>query len=182
MFVLEPLATRSAAAPAGVPEAVVGILPVEVPGWVDRPQVTTRVAGSQIVADEFARWGEPIAKGVQRVVAENVAALLPGRRVLTAPWAGYEPVVHKVDLTITELARQPDGSVLVEGRWAIIGEDRDTLVQRRSSHRSPAGVGAAGTVEGSSQALEDLSREIAEALSALPLPATEPAPTTAEKK
>jgi len=183
VFVLEPLATRSAAPPAAaVPEAVIGILPVDVPGWVDRPQVTTRVSGSQIVADEFARWGEPISKGVQRVVAENVAALLPGRRVVTAPWAGYEPVVHKVDLTITELARQPDGSVLVEARWAIIGQDRETLGQRRSSHRSPAAAGAAGTVEGSSQALEALSREIAEALSALPLPAPEPARTTADKK
>jgi len=182
MFVLEPLAVRGATAAAAAPEAVVGILPVEVPGWVDRPQVTTRLAGSQIVADEFARWGEPIAKGVQRVVAENIAALLPGRRVVTAPWAGYEPVVHKVDLTITEFARQADGSVLVEARWAIIGKDRATLAQRRSSHRSPAGAGAAGTVEGSSQALEALSREIAEALSALPLPAPEAAKSAPAKK
>jgi uncharacterized lipoprotein YmbA len=184
IFVLEPLATRGAGEPAvaAPPEAVVGILPVEVPGWVDRPQVTARVAGSQIVADEFARWGEPIARGVQRVVAENLAALLPGRRVVTAPWAGYEPVVHKVDLTLTELARQTDGSVLVEARWAIIGRDRATLAQRRSSHRSPAGVGAAGTVEGSSQALAALSREIAETLQALPLPPPEGATTAAEKK
>lgn len=176
MFVLEPLAARGAAtATAGAPVAVVGVQPVEVPGWIDRPQVATRVAGSQVAADEFARWGEPIARGVQRVVAENLAALLPERRVISAPWAGYEPVVHKLDLTITELARQADGSVLLEARWAIIGRDRSTLAQRRSSHRSPAATaGAAGTVEGSSQALEALSREIAETLLTLPLPPPEP--------
>lgn len=175
MFVLEPLAARGAT--AGTPVAVVGVQPVEVPGWIDRPQVATRVAGSQVAADEFARWGEPIARGVQRVVAENLAALLPERRVISAPWAGYEPVVHKVDLTITELARQADGSVLLEARWAIIGRDRSTLAQRRSSHRSPAAAGAAGTVEGSSQALEALSREIAETLLTLPLPPPEPRDT-----
>lgn len=175
MFVLEPLAARGAT--AGTPVAVVGVQPVEVPGWIDRPQVATRVAGSQVAADEFARWGEPIARGVQRVVAENLAALLPERRVISAPWAGYEPVVHKVDLTITELARQADGSVLLEARWAIIGRDRSTLAQRRSSHRSPAAAGAAGTVEGSSQALEALSREIAETLLTLPLPPPEPPAT-----
>jgi hypothetical protein len=176
MFVLEPLAARGVTTSAGAaPAAVVGVRPVEVPGWIDRPQVATRVAGSQVAADEFARWGEPVAKGVQRVVAENLAALLPERRVITAPWAGYEPVVHRVDVTITELARQADGSVLLEARWAIIARDRSTLVQRRSSHRSPAAAaGAAGAVEGSSQALEALSREIAETLLTLPLPPPEP--------
>jgi hypothetical protein len=171
VFVLEPLAARgaTAAAPAA-PVAVVGVLPVEVPGWIDRPQVTSRVAGSQVTADEFSRWGEPVVRGIQRVVAENLAALLPSRRIVKAPWAGYEPVVHKLALTITELSRQADGSVLLEARWAVIGDGRATLVQRRSSHRSPAGPGAPGTVEGSSQALEALSREIAETLSGLSLP------------
>lgn len=171
VFVLEPLAARAAGAPATAqPAAVVGVLPVEVPGWIDRPQITSRVDGSQVAVDEFARWGEPIAKGVERVVAENLAALLPGRRVVSAPWAGYEPVVHKVDLTVTELARQADGTVLLEARWAIIGGDRATLVQRRASHRSgAAAAGAAGLVEAESQVLEALSRDIAEALSALPV-------------
>ncbi len=176
VFVLEPLAARGAGASGpAAPAAVVGVLPVEVPGWIDRPQITSRVAGSQVAADEFARWGEPIAKGVERVVAENLAALLPGRRVVSAPWAGYEPVVHKVDLTVTELARQADGTVLLEARWAIIGRDRATLVQRRASHRSgAAAAGAAGLVEAESQVLEALSRDIAEALSALPVePAAE---------
>lgn len=176
VFVLEPLAARGVASADTQPLAVVGVLPVEVPGWIDRPQVTTRVGDSQVLADEFSRWGEPIAKGIQRVVAENLAALLPSRRVITAPWAGYEPVVHKVDITITELARQSDGTVLLEAHWAIIGKDRTTLVQRRSSHRSPTPApGADGIVEASSRVLEALSREIAQALEALPLPPAEEA-------
>jgi uncharacterized lipoprotein YmbA len=176
IFVLEPLAARGAASPGAPPEAVVGVLPVEVPGWIDRPQVTTRAADSHVLPDEFSRWGEPIARGIQRVVAENLAALLPARRIVTAPWAGYEPVVHRVALTITELARQPDGSVLLEARWAVIGRDRTTLLQRRSSHRSPTtAAGAGGVVEAYSQVLEALSREIAQALETLPLPPPEEA-------
>jgi uncharacterized lipoprotein YmbA len=176
VFVLEPLAARGASTGPAAAEGVIGVLPVDVPGWIDRPQITSRVAGSQVAADEFARWGEPIAKGIERVVAENLAALLPGRRIVKAPWAGYEPVVYKVNLTVTELARQPDGTVLLEAHWAIIGKDRATLVQRRASHRStPPAVGAAGFVVAESQALEALSREIAEALSGLP--ATPPSET-----
>jgi uncharacterized lipoprotein YmbA len=181
LFVLDPLAAQRAAATAtaaaAAPEAVIGVLPVEVPGWIDRPQITSRAAGGQVVADEFARWGEPIARGIERVVAENLAALLPGRRIVRAPWAGYEPVVYKVDLTVTELARQADGTVLLEARWAIIGRDRSTLLQRRTSHRSASpAVGAAALVAAQSEVLQALSGEIAEALAALPAAPAEASP------
>ena len=39
-YVLEPSAARGRRPPAETPEAVVGVLPVTVPGWIDRPQVT----------------------------------------------------------------------------------------------------------------------------------------------
>jgi uncharacterized lipoprotein YmbA len=173
-YVLDPVAARGAPTPSETPEAVVGVLPVGVPGWIDRPQVTERAATGQIVANEFARWGEPIAKGVQRVLAENLAALAPTRRIVVAPFAPNQIVHYRVDVTLSEAARQPDGSVLVEARWALLGPHGATLVQRRSSHRAqPAAAGAAGAVAGVNEAIAALSREIAEALRALPLP---PAP------
>jgi uncharacterized lipoprotein YmbA len=172
VFVLEPLAARDAAAPEPAPSAVVGVLSVEVAAWLDRPQIVSRGAGSQVQADDFSRWGEPLAKGVQRVVAENLAALLPDRRVVRAPWAGYTPVVESVQISLGELARQSDGSVLLEARWAVIGPDHTTLLQRRSTYHEPAGAGSVSdAVTASSQALAALSREIAGALSSLPLPA-----------
>ena len=106
-----------------------------VPGWIDRPQITGRAASGQIVTDEFARWGEPIDRGIQRVVAENLAALLPDRRVVAAPFAPSLAIDQRVDVRITEAARQVDGSVLVEARWAVLGPRGETLGQHRSSHR-----------------------------------------------
>jgi uncharacterized lipoprotein YmbA len=106
------------------------------------------------------------------VVAENLAALLPTRRIVVAPFSPSEVVHHRVDVTLLEAARQADGSVLVEARWALLDPRGATLVQRRSAHRtSPTAAGAAGAVMGTSEALAALSREIAEALRALPLPA-----------
>jgi uncharacterized protein len=179
-YVLDPLAAPGALAPRETPLAVVGVLKVTVPGWIDRPQVTGRAASGQIVTDEFARWGEPIGRGIQRVVAENLAALLPDRRVMAAPFAPSQAVDQRVDLGITEAARQVDGSVLVEARWAVLGPKGETLLQRRSSHRAnPTAAGPAGAVAGASEALAGLSRDIADALRDLPLPPAEekPAPT-----
>jgi hypothetical protein len=173
-YVLDSLAAPGTTAPRETPLGVVGVLKVTVPGWIDRPQITGRAASGQIVTNEFARWGEPIGRGIERVVAENLAALLPDRRVVAAPFAPSQTIDQRVDLGITEAARQVDGSVLVEARWAVLGPKGETLLQRRSSHRaSPTAAGPAGAVAGASEALAGLSRDIADALRALPVPARE---------
>ena len=177
-YVLDPVAARDAAPPSQTPEAVVGVLRVAVPGWIDRPQVTERTSTGQIHANEFARWGEPVTRGVQRVVAENLAALLPTRRIVMAPFSPNQVVHYRVDIAFSEAGRQADGSVLVDARWALLGPAGATLVQRRSSHRAhPAAAGPEGAVTGVNEAIAELSREIADAVRALPLPraANEPA-------
>lgn len=169
-WVLDPVAARGASSPDERAVAVVGVLKVTVPGWLERPQVSARGADGLVVADEYARWGEPFARGVQRVLAENLAALLPDRRVVAAPFAPSVTVHHRVEVTLTEAARQADGSVLVEARWAVLGPRGEALLQRRSSHRAAAAAGTASAVAGTSEALGALSRDVAEALRALPPP------------
>lgn len=170
-YVLDPLAAREAPAPAATPVATVGVEKVAVPDWLDRPQVTGRAASGEVVSDEFSRWGEPVAKGIQRVVAENLAALLPDRRVLAAPFPPRTAVNQRLLLTVVEAARQVDGSVLVEARWEVLGDGEEVLARRRSSHpATPTAVGAAGAVAGASDALAALSREIADLLRTLPPP------------
>jgi uncharacterized lipoprotein YmbA len=141
-YVLDAVAAREAPTPSEAPEAVVGVLRVGVPGWIDRPQLSARTRSS--------RSG-------------------PLRRVVAAPWPPNEIVDQRVDVTLSEAARQADGSVLVEARWALLGATGTTLVQRRTSHRAhPTAAGAAGAVEGVNEALAELSREIAAALRSLP--------------
>lgn len=175
-FVLDaivPPSSQSAATPA----AVLGVLRVTVPGWLDRPQITGRGAQGQVVTDEYARWGEPVAKGIQRVVAENLAALLPDRRLVTAPFAPGVAVHQRVELTIVEAARQSDGSVLVTARWAVLDAGGAPVAQGRSSHSArPMAAGPGGTVSGSNEALAALSRDIADAVRSLPAP--EPSPSS----
>lgn len=176
IYVLNSMAAPEAAsAPLRkAPLSVVGVLRVAVPGWIDRPEMTRRAADGEIVADEFARWGEPIGRGVQRVLTENLATLLPDRRVVAAPFAPSLVVHHRVDVTITEATRQADGAVLVEARFALVGPRGETLAQQRASHRvTVADSGSGGVVTGTSDALAGLSRDIADALRALPLPAEE---------
>jgi uncharacterized lipoprotein YmbA len=168
-YVLDPMPAPPVSAKPAVPVAVVGVHKVTVPGWIDRPQITGRTATGEVASDDYARWGEPIGRGIQRVLAENLAVLLPDRRLVAGPFSpGVDPD-QRVEVTITEAARQADGSVLVEARWSVLGPRGQTLVSGRSSHRAGAGApGAAGAVAGINDSLAAMSREIAEAVSSLP--------------
>lgn len=177
-YVLDPLPAATAATPPPVPLAVVGVERVRVPDWLDRPQVTGRSASGEVVTDEFSRWGEPLPRGVQRVLAENLVVLLSDRRVVSAPFPPRDSVDHLVEVTVVEAARQADGSVLLECRFTVLAKDGTVLARRRSSHRaSPTAPGPAGAVAGLNEALASFSRELADVLRAQPEPAG-PAPTS----
>lgn len=171
LYVLDPLTAEAPAAaePSSAPTVVLGVMRVSVPGWIDRPQITGRSATGQVVADEYARWGEPIARGMQRVISESLATLLPDRRVVSAPFAPSVRVDQRVEVTVSEAARQPDGTYLLEARWSVLARNGDTLARGRSSQRSrPSSPGAGGTVAGANEALAGLSRELADAIRGLP--------------
>jgi uncharacterized lipoprotein YmbA len=167
LYVLQAVAREPAVATGDAPRGVLGVQRVSVPAWMDRPEITARTGRGEIVPDPLARWGEPITRGIQRVVTENLAALLPERHLVAAPFAS-RTVDHRLDLAITEGARQADGSVLLEARWAILGPDGAVLVQGRSSHRSGRVANAEGAVSATSEALALLSGEIAAAVRRLP--------------
>ena len=124
--------------------AVLGVQRVSVPAWMDRPEIIARTGKGEILPDPLARWGEPVTRGIQRVVTENLAALLPDRHVTAAPYGVRQVVDHRLDVQVTECARQADGTVLLEARWAILDPDGAVLVQRRSSQRAGGGVRRGG--------------------------------------
>jgi uncharacterized lipoprotein YmbA len=170
-YVLDPMPAEGTQATATATGPIVGVERVSVPGWLDRLQVTGRAVSGAIVTDEYSRWAEPLPKGIQRVVSENLVLLLPDRRVVVAPFSPRDAVAHRIELTVLEAARQPDGTVLVEARWDVISSTGEVLVRRRSASRSNAtALGAAGAVEGLNGALAALSREIADVLRPLPPP------------
>jgi hypothetical protein len=170
----QPSSAVSSAAPAS-PVSVIGVLKVTVPGWIDRAQITGRTTTGEVASDEYARWGEPVGRGIQRVLAENLAVLLPDRRIVTAPFAPGDDPSRRVEVIVAEAARQADGTVLLESRWWVLGRHGATLAQGRSRQRTrPPDAGAMGTVAGLNETLAGLSREICDALKGLP--AEEPTP------
>lgn len=183
-FVLRSLAEPPGpGSPLAPPADLVGLLPVLVPGYLDRPQVVTWAAPGELRVDEFLRWAEPLDAGVSRTLAENLDALLPDRRVLRWPWPASTPLRCRVRVELRQFGPRADGSLGLEGGFAVLparGEKplaSRPLDLRRERPASPARTAdAAAWVEAMSQLLLDLAREAAAAVAALPAEPAEPAP------
>jgi uncharacterized lipoprotein YmbA len=164
-YVLDPMPDAPAAPHGGASGPVVGVERVHVPDWLDRSQVAGRAASGEVVADELSRWGEPLPRGIQRVVAENLVVLLPASRIVPAPFSPRDLVDHFVEITVVEAARQTDGSTLLACRWTVLAKDGAVLARRRTTHRAkPTLPGSAGAVAGLNEALASLSQELADFL------------------
>jgi uncharacterized lipoprotein YmbA len=164
---LEPKATAS----PGV-HGVVGLMPVRVPGHLDRPQIVVWAAPNELRIDEFLRWAEPLDAGVARTLSENLTALLPTMRIIRWPWPASAGLRCRVSTELRVFGPQPGGEVRLEGTWDLLPPNGERPLARRSFALARPLPGAAGGdpgrgVEAMSELLADLARQIAEGVEGL---------------
>src|ERR671924_270261 len=74
----------------------IGVGPVTLPRYVDRPQIVTRTGPYEIKLAEFDRWAEALDANFTRVLADNLSLLLPTARVVMSPWPRATPLDYQV--------------------------------------------------------------------------------------
>lgn len=161
-WVLDPVAARGpseASAEAGA----LSVERVRVPDWLDRSQLVVRGTDGRLELDEQARWGEPLGRGLQRVMAENLASLLTDRPVIAAPAPPRTVIAVRLSLDFIEAARRSDGELRVKVRWEFQAADGKSLRRGLSTYDTQAvKPGPAGTVAALNEALFKLATELSE--------------------
>ena len=155
----------------------IGIRPVVLPKYLDRPQIVTRVGRNQLDIAEFDQWAEPLKNNFGNVIAENLSILVPTNRIAVFPWTKSTPIDYQLAVNVTRFEASAGGDSQLISRWSIMGKNGKKLILRRKSKFSePIAVGGdpggrqdfKATVSAMNRALESLSREIAEAIKGLP--------------
>ncbi len=162
---LEGAGPGPAAGPAAGFPGLLGVGPVEIPGYVDRPEITLRSSPHAIELAEFDRWAEPLRESVSRVLVENLATLLGGERVVAFPGGGAR-VDTQLALRITRFDVRTAGDCEIAVRWTLSAAGgRDVLASGSARYREPpAAASYAEAVAALSRALERLSRDLAAAV------------------
>lgn len=161
----------------------VGVGPIEVARYLDRPQIVMRTSPNRLDLSEFDKWAEPLADNIARVLSENLSGLLHTDRVLIYPW-GATPVDYRVEIRITRFDGQRGGDVLLVSHWTVLKERGAVVLASRKSRfsRPIAGGGLEAVAVAMSEILEQLSREIAATITNAESPTPTPSPASSEEQ
>ena len=119
--------------------AAIGVGPITLPKYLDRPQIVTRVAANSLDQANLDQWGGDLNDNITRVVATNLSNLLATDRVSLYPWKDGAPVDFQVTMDISRFEQDKDGNAVLNVFWSIVGKDGTVLLMRRSSYTQPAG-------------------------------------------
>ena len=160
-------------APAGTPatNAAIGVGPVTLPKYLDRPQIVTRISDNSLAQSDLDQWGGDLNDNITRVVASNLSRLLGTERVSLYPWKDQAPVTYQVSIDIIKFEKEPDGSTVLSAFWSLASpSDGSVKLMQQSTYRDAGAAAAAGgnpydgTVAAMSRDLEALSKDIAKAI------------------
>jgi uncharacterized protein len=161
-----PGGTTAKTATLGERAVTIGILPVELPGYIDRSQMVRRMGPNQLEISSLHRWADYPDTLVQQLLEENLQTLVPRARVLNSPW----PVGVRPDVTITfrflELIGTADKKMLLNAMWDIAGGDVPSAIQsyRINLVEPMQSAGFRELAAAHSRVLATLCRRVAESL------------------
>ncbi len=150
----------------------IGVGPIEISNYLDRPQIVTTSPAGTVTLGEFDRWAEPLQDGFARVLGANLAALVPTNRITIFPWRRVVVIDYQVLVQLMAFEPSTDGSVLLAARWSVMGPGGTVnLLRRETRLREPAAelksTTYADSVAAMSRTLAILSHEIADSIKAL---------------
>jgi uncharacterized lipoprotein YmbA len=154
---------------ADIKEAVVVIGPLTLTQVLDRPQIIIRHSSNEIRVSDLDRWAAPLHENFVRVMVDNLAVLLARGRVIRFPAPRSLPVDYQVIMEVTRFDGKPGDEVVLRARWAIFGDNGETVLLKQQSvlNEPTGGDTIAEMVSAQSRLVARFSRDIAEALKIL---------------
>jgi len=140
---------------------------VEIPEYLNRPQIVTHVDRAEYQIDEFHRWMEPLQDNLTRVIANRLSVLLNPKGIDILYTA--RPV--KTDYTIVVQILRMEGKLgqgmFLDARWSFFDQQNETpVVTKRFVHTRE--FTSADTYQGLLQAqnrsIESLCRAMADGI------------------
>ena len=165
-FVLTPM-PPTGLAPAASNSLAVGLGPVKLPAYLFDTSLAVRKGTNEIEYLPSALWAERLDTGFQRVLAANLAIVLPTDRIHLSAWQ-KDAVAAEVHVTIEQFDVDATGRGLLVARWRILSPGGEKMLKagssRLSRQGSPPDAGTSGAVATLSELVADFSRQLAKAL------------------
>jgi uncharacterized protein len=162
-----PVSAPGEAAPARLPDLTLGVGPVILPEYLNRPQIVTRIDSNRVALADFDSWIEPLDGLFARTLTENLSLLLGTDEVVQLPARRELRLDYRVEVDVTRFDVDSRGNAVLDARWRLFRDEDRLLRAARSTVVEPTTPGDyAAATQGLSRALGAMSREIAAAIAA----------------
>ena len=162
----------SAPSPARAAEKPVSVVirDVKLPHYLERSQIVTRGSENRLLMADYELWAGDLRQDMTRVLAENLARLLPSDRVVAAPHTMKLQPDVRLELEVLRFERDALGKVELSARWWITRGTDGTLLASPAATLSGAPLGSnapyEAVVASMSAVYAELAREIARSIQA----------------
>jgi len=164
-FTLQTAAAQARTSSSGM---VIALGPVDLPEYLDRPQIVTRTGGNRLSVDEFNRWGGSLDEEIGRALARAISGRLNDVQIHRYPSRISVDPVYRIAVDIRAFDGVLGGEVNLQAAWSLI-DDRRAKVRRtrQGSYLSrTAGPGHEAYAAALTDTLNQLARDIAASLKA----------------
>lgn len=145
----------------------ISVGPVELPEYLDRPQIVMRETAGRVQASESHVWAEDLTAGLVRVIVDNLAHWVPSTRVSEF----LSPLASSADyrVAVRVSAFEVDASrerVTLDAYWTLVGSEDGKAIASRNIRVQESVHGGAydDIVSAYDAAAGKLSRDIADAI------------------
>lgn len=160
-YVLSPASPAASPAPADR-GPILGVGPVTIPAYLDRPSIVVRAGGDEVRLSADHHWAEPLKDGAARVVAENLATMVPTEAVAVFPWRAPWTVKYRVTMEILRFDGPLGGPVVLNARWRLLdGEGKEIVLKAVLLSEPAVDASYSALVAAQSRLLAAASRAIA---------------------
>ena len=160
-FLLSSLPVVAEGSPVAV---VLGLGPIMLPGYLDRPQIVIRLSENEIALTASDRWAEPLRDNMSRALKENLSKLLTTNSFVDYPWYESAAPDYGIAVEVRRFEADPSGNVVLDAIWHLTQSGTVIDTQTSVIVDSAGGPERTATVAAQSRAWAELSREIAAAI------------------
>jgi uncharacterized protein len=164
-YTLTSLEQQESQSPSPKPQTVLplsmSVAPVEIPDYLDRPQMVTRDGKNELNLAEFDRWAGSLRDNMTAVLAENLSLLLGSDRIFVYPRVRAEKYDYLLALRVLRLDSMPGDRVLLKAQWTLFTDQDRVGITHMATFTEPLADNRYETMAAAvSSALGQLSREI----------------------
>lgn len=165
-YLLTPAAESAPSAPALSPSAApfsLGLGPVKLPAYLDRPEVVTRAALNRLELSKTERWGESLEKNFTQVLARDLASQLGTQQIVVFPWYNTVHVDLQVRIDVYRFETDAKGMAELSAKWTIVDAASGDVLYTAESNLTQAAKPGDTTDAASalSRTVADLGAQIA---------------------